>query len=136
MARILIIDDDEMVRVSLDMILRTCGWQTELADGGEDGLGKARRSPPGLVLCDLNMRGMSGLELLVKMRQDAALKSVPVLMMTGSEAVEIEHNILQQGAQAVLLKPFDSDQLSQLVRAHLHHCNESGHPNHPSPSAR
>jgi len=119
MARILIIDDDEMVRVSLDMILRTFGWDTEFADGGLDGLAKARRSAPGLILCDLNMRGMSGLELLAEIRQDAALKSVPVLMMTGSEAGEVEQKALQQGAQAVLLKPFDGDQLNQLVRTHL-----------------
>jgi two-component system response regulator PrrA len=119
MGHILIIDDEEMVRCSLDMILRTQGWRTELADGGVDGLAKARRSPPDLIMCDLNMHRTSGLQVLAELRQDVVLKSVPVLMMTGSEGEEAEQKALALGACAVVLKPFNHDELVRMVETVL-----------------
>ena len=135
MARVLIIDDDEMVRVSLEMILGMNGWQTELAAGGFDGLAKARRSPPDLILCDLNMRGMNGLETLAEIRKDAVLKSVPVVMMTGSESDESEGEALRQGAQAVLVKPFNVDQLVQLAETHTSRRRKSDDPGPAGPGS-
>jgi len=120
MTRILIIDDDEMVCKSLEMLVRAHGWQAELADGGTDGLAKARQHVPDLIVCDLNMRGMSGLETLAEFRGDPLLRSVPVFVMTGSEGEEAERKLLELGAQAVLLKPFNSNQFVQLVQSHLH----------------
>ena len=135
MARVLIIDDDEMVRQSLDMILSLKGWQTELADGGIDGIAKARRNPPDLILCDLNMHGMTGLETLAEIRKDAVLKSVPLVMMTGSEREEAEREALRQGAQAVLVKPFNVDQLVQLAETHTSRRRRQGDPEPLGPSS-
>jgi CheY-like chemotaxis protein len=118
-ARILIIDDEEMVRLSLDMILRTEGWQIELAEGGRDGLARARKNPPDLILCDLKMRGLSGMEILGEIRSDEVLKAVPFLMITADMGVESDQQPLLHGAQAVLLKPFSHIELVHLVEAHL-----------------
>jgi CheY-like chemotaxis protein len=119
MAWILIIDDDEMVRVSLEMMLQTAGWQTQGADGGADGLAKARQRRPDLIFCDLNMHGMNGLQILAVLREDPALQTVPVLMMTGSEGEEAERQALQLGARAIVLKPFHHRELVRLVEGFL-----------------
>ena len=134
-ARILIIDDEEMVRCSLELILQTKGWQTELADGGVQGLAQARRSPPDLILCDLNMRQMNGLEVLSELRRDPLLKSVPVFIITGNEGQVIEEKALEQGAQAVILKPFDNAELFRLVEIHLNRRETSGNPELPDSRA-
>jgi two-component system, sensor histidine kinase and response regulator len=119
MPRILIIDDEEMVRRSLAMMLQTRGWLTELAAGGRDGLKKARETSPDLIVCDLHMPFMSGLMTLAEARRDPVLQSIPVLMMTGRTGDETGQEALAAGGRAVLLKPFGMEELLDLVAAHL-----------------
>jgi CheY-like chemotaxis protein len=135
MPRILIIDDEELVRRSLAMILRTQGWATELAEGGSDGLAKARQHPPDLILCDVTMPFMNGMVTLAEIRRDPLLRCIPVLMVTGRMGDETERQAREAGAQALLLKPFSNEELLQLVRAHLKavpHDNPPGPPSVPA----
>jgi two-component system, OmpR family, KDP operon response regulator KdpE len=115
MPRILIIDDEPTVRNAVAMVLRSRKWETDLADGGAAGLELARRNPPDLILCDLNMPSMTGLETLASIRRDPQLSSLPVVMLTGRAGDENEHQALRQGAQAVLLKPFGNEELLALM---------------------
>lgn len=119
MPRILVIDDEEMVRYAVAMILRSEGWETVQAADGQEGLDKARQNPPEVIVCDLNMPVMDGFETLAAIRGDPVLRSVPFLVITGQPGHGHEERAMRGGADAVLLKPFRNDELVDLVRRHL-----------------
>lgn len=126
MSRILIIDDDEMVRESIAMLLQLRGWETDTAGEGQAGLEAARRQRPDLILCDVNMPVMDGLEMLAEVRCDPQLQSVPVLMITGRCGEEGAHPALRRGAQGVLVKPFGSTELLAAIHLHLRPARDLG----------
>jgi len=117
--RILVIDDEEMVRAAIALIIRTRGWTVEEAKDGLDGLTKARNHSPDAIVCDLNMPVMDGFQVLEAIRQDPVLKATPFIVITGQTAHRNEARALEQGADAVLLKPFSNSALISLVQAHL-----------------
>lgn len=107
------------MRLSVALILRSKGWEAEQASDGVEALAQARQHPPDLIVCDLNMPVMDGFQTLAEVRQDPRLKSIPFLVITGQTGNNNEQRALDQGAQAVLLKPFSVDSLVQLVEVHL-----------------
>jgi two-component system, sensor histidine kinase and response regulator len=117
--RILVIDDEEMVRAAIALIIRSRGWTVEEAKDGQEGLTKARIQSPDAIVCDLNMPVMDGFEVLEAIRQDPVLKATPFIVITGQTAHRYEARALEQGADAVLLKPFSNSELISLVQAHL-----------------
>ena len=107
MGRVLLVDDDPGVLYALSELLRSCGHEVVTAGGGAEGL--ERLEDVGVVVTDLAMPGMNGLELLEQVRErDAAL---PVIVITahGSERAAVQ--AMKQGAYDYLAKPFDSDQV-------------------------
>jgi CheY-like chemotaxis protein len=116
---ILVIDDEEMVRAAIALIIRTRGWTVEEAQDGLDGLTRARQNLPDAIVCDLNMPVMDGFELLKEIRQDPGLKSTPFIVITGQTTQRNEQRALEQGADAVLLKPFSNAALLAVVREHV-----------------
>lgn len=119
MPRILVIDDEEMVRAAVAMIMRSCGWTVEEARDGLDGLTKARNSSPDAIICDLNMPVMDGFQVLEAIRQDPVLKATPLIVITGQTAHGNEARAVEHGANAVLLKPFSNAALIAVVQAQL-----------------
>jgi two-component system, sensor histidine kinase and response regulator len=117
--RILVIDDEEMVRAAIALIIRSRGWTVEEAKDGLEGLTKARNNPPDAIVCDLNMPVMDGFQVIEAIRQDPALKTTPFIVITGQTAHRNEARALAQGADAVLLKPFSNSALIGVVQAHL-----------------
>jgi CheY-like chemotaxis protein len=116
---ILVIDDEEMVRAAIALIIRTRGWTVEEAKDGLEGLTKARRKVPDAIVCDLNMPVMDGFEVLQEIRQDPDLKGTPFIVITGQTAHRSEQRAIEQGADAVLLKPFSNAALVAVVQKHL-----------------
>jgi CheY-like chemotaxis protein len=116
---ILIIDDEAMVRMAVALILENQGWRTRQASDGQDGLDQARREPPDLIVCDLNMPVLDGFETLAELRRDPALQSIPCVVITGQPGRDNERRALDAGAKAVLLKPFRNDTLVQTIERHL-----------------
>src|SRR5438045_8199193 len=80
-ARILVVDDEEDSRRSLERVLRSQGFSTSAAADGEEALEEARRNPPDLVLTDLAMHPMDGLELCKHLH--ALDEDLPIIVMTG-----------------------------------------------------
>jgi CheY-like chemotaxis protein len=118
-ARVLVIDDDSDIRALIGAILHRRGIRVEEAQDGFEGLSKARANPPDLILCDLVMPVMSGSATLAECRRDAALRSIPFLMITGMAHVVDEHGLLAAGANGLLPKPFTSTMLIETVSSHL-----------------
>jgi DNA-binding response OmpR family regulator len=114
---ILVVDDDAPILLLMRNLLREFGFDPVTAASGEQAIDEARRRTPDLVLLDRNMPGMTGDEVLARMRSDGALSTVPVLMLTG-EPMEPDE-IRRVGATGAVMKPFDVSALVQMIRAHV-----------------
>ena len=114
---ILVVDDDAPILLLMRNLLREFGFDPVAAGSGEQALAEAQRRTPDLILLDRNMPGMSGDEVLAAMRNDGALSTVPVLMLTG-EPMEPDE-IARLGANAAVQKPFDVPALVEMIRAHI-----------------
>lgn len=114
---ILVVDDDAPILLLMRNLLREFGFEPVAAGSGAQALEEAQRRTPDLVLLDRNMPGMSGDEVLAAMRNDGALASIPVLMLTG-EPMEPDE-IARVGATAAVLKPFDVSALVTMIRTHI-----------------
>src|SRR5262245_3043542 len=112
--RILITDDEENVRAIFRKILEKEGYEVECAASGEDALAKLESDWFDLVITDLKMPGMSGLEL---MRRGKALNSsLPFLILTAFGTVHSAVTAVKEGAYDYLVKPLDSEELKVVVQ--------------------
>ncbi|MGZ4779193.1 MAG: response regulator [Thermoanaerobaculia bacterium] len=114
--RILIVEDDVKTSASIDMYLRHEGYRTELAQSGTDGLARARLERPDLVILDLMLPGLNGLELCRELRSESA---VPIIMLTARSTEEDKLRGLDIGADDYVTKPFSPRELVARVRAVL-----------------
>src|SRR5271165_186682 len=114
MNRVLVIDDDSSLRFTLEAVLSDAGLVVETCDGGTSGLAAFEARGADVVLTDLAMPDMDGMQVLERMR--AADPSVPVLMLTahGSERVAVA--AMKAGAFDYIPKPFDPDELVLAVK--------------------
>lgn len=104
MKKILIIEDDSVLRDTLQKKLNIEGYEALVAQNGEIGLEKIRALKPDLVLLDIVMPKVDGMEVLVEMKNDEGLRDIPVIMISNSgQPVEIE-KIMQLGAADYLIK--------------------------------
>ena len=118
MARILIIEDEAHIRDNLSRFLRLEGHTVLAANDGLAGLGVLREQPVDLVICDYMMPRMNGFEVLAAMRADAALQSVPMIMLSASAEPERLQQATSMGAQAYVTKPFQFADLRALIDRH------------------
>jgi len=119
MKRVLLIEDDrdivELVRYNLERE----GFQVTAATDGASGLAQVRKSPPEILLLDLMLPKLSGLEICKEIRRDSALNRLPILMLTarGEEADRVVG--LEMGADDYVTKPFSPRELVARVKALL-----------------
>jgi two-component system response regulator FlrC len=111
--KILIVDDEQNMRVALFEALSRNGHEVAVAENGGMALEMIARQPPELVITDIKMPGMDGLELL---RQIKALRpELPVVIMTGFATVDTAVEAMKQGAFDYLLKPFPVEVIEETV---------------------
>lgn len=114
--RVLIIDDDKHICALLEEALgRT--YATESAQSGAQAFGAILKSRPDVILLDINLPGMTGLEILRALKELDA--TIPVLVVTGNDTVAVAEDALRNGATAYIPKPFDLRYLDHLVAAAL-----------------
>ena len=112
--RILVIEDEERIAQFLERGLTFEGYRVQLADDGQEGLNLARQNPPDLVILDLMLPGMDGLEVCRRLR---AASDIPIVILTARDTVEDRVIGLDSGADDYLLKPFSLDELLARLRA-------------------
>jgi DNA-binding response OmpR family regulator len=113
---ILLVDDDTLLRRSLTFNLEKAGYRVSPAATAEDALAQARLDPPDLVLLDIGLPGMDGLDALRSLRQQA---DVPVIFLTARRR-ELDQVLgLELGADDYVTKPFDIDVLLARIKAVL-----------------
>ena len=116
-ARILVVDDDEEMRASLRRGLALEGYAIDLAGDGREALRQAREMPPDLVVLDLMLPELDGLEVCRRLR--AADDELPIIMLTARDAVPDRVAGLETGADDYLVKPFAFEELLARIRVRL-----------------
>jgi len=117
--RLLLVDDDPGVLELLNEYFVAQGYKVEAASNGEAALSAVRATRPDLVLLDIRMPGLDGVEVLRRLRrQDPTL---PVVMVTANEEVTLARETLSLGALDYVAEPFDFMHLEQVVVAGLLH---------------
>ena len=116
--RILVVDDHASLREMLCFLLQGEGYAVESAGSGEEALRRYERQAPDLVITDINMPGMSGLELMRELRARAAQdeRDVEVVVITAHDRRGIGAEAIGDGAADYLTKPFDNVELRVVVR--------------------
>jgi DNA-binding NtrC family response regulator len=112
--RVLVVDDEEDVRRGIERLVRSTGASTDGAESGEAALAWLHREPADLVVSDIRMPGISGMELLREVR--SRRPHVQVVMITGFGTIETAVTCLQAGAAHFLTKPFDNAHLVEIVQ--------------------
>jgi two-component system, OmpR family, alkaline phosphatase synthesis response regulator PhoP len=114
--RILIVDDEPNIVLSLEYLLRREGWETTVAEDGEAALQALERGAPDLVVLDVMLPKLNGFEVCRRIRADPRWRSLRVLMLTAkSRDTEVSKG-LGLGADAYLTKPFSTKELVALIR--------------------
>jgi len=118
-ARLLVVDDDDNLRWVLQTQLEQMGYSVTTAADGETALQLMDSDPPALVLTDLKMPGMSGMDLLERIRRD--YPEIPVLIITAFGTIQSAVEAMRSGAYDYLTKPIDYDELGIAVSRALEH---------------
>jgi DNA-binding response OmpR family regulator len=112
--RVLLVDDEDRIVNFLALKLKVSGYQVVCASDGEKGLELARSTNPDIILLDVIMPGIDGLEVLRRLRK---FSDVPVIILSAKERISEE--VFALGANAFMSKPFNPDDLISKVRALL-----------------
>ena len=121
---ILIVDDDALMRRSVSLHLEQQGFRASTAASAEDALALARRDPPDLVLLDIGLPGMDGLEAIRHFQRE--MRDLPVIFVTARRR-ELDTIVgLELGADDYITKPFNLDILTAHVRAILRRADRGG----------
>ena len=114
--KILTVDDSASVRQMVGFTLESAGYAVVQAVDGQDGLEKLKAGPVDLVITDLNMPNLTGIEMIKKIRAMPAFKFVPIVMLTTESEEGIKAEGKAAGATGWIVKPFKQDQLLAVVK--------------------
>jgi DNA-binding NtrC family response regulator len=118
-ARILVVDDDDNLRWVLKTQLEEMGYTVSTAASGEDAFVAIEKEPPALVLTDLKMPGLSGMELVDRIRSE--YPEVPSVIITAFGTIQSAVQAMRAGAYDYLTKPIDFEELALVVHRVLEH---------------
>ncbi len=117
--QVLVVDDEENIQELIRLGLRYEGFQVESASNGPDAISAAQRLSPDLIILDLMLPGMDGLEVCRRLRANPTTQDIPILMLTAKDEVHDRVTGLDTGADDYLTKPFDFEELVARVKAIL-----------------
>jgi two-component system response regulator (stage 0 sporulation protein F) len=115
--KILIVDDQYGIRVLLEEVFRKEGYQTYQAANGKQALALAEQNEPDLVILDMKIPGMDGLEILKRIK--VLNREIQVIMITAYGELDLIQEAMKLGALTHFTKPFDIDELRKMVENYL-----------------
>ena len=125
MKKILIIEDEKDARTYLDTLFKDNGYETLLADGGQEGIDMAKKDKPDLVTLDINMPEKTGVKVYKEFREDAALKGIPIVVVTAVTGYRNEPDSFHQflasrkhlaPPDGFMSKPIDREKLVKTIK--------------------
>jgi two-component system, OmpR family, alkaline phosphatase synthesis response regulator PhoP len=128
MSRILVAEDDPDIASLLGHYLQRAGFEADVVSSGRDVLPRIRKAPPDLLLLDIMLPGLDGLEVCRAVRSDPQTASIPIIMVTakGEESDRIVG--LELGADDYITKPFSPNEVVARIRALLRRAHRTGPP--------
>jgi DNA-binding NtrC family response regulator len=115
--KILVVDDEPILRDSLEVALKTSGYEVMTARTGEEGLERFQQENPDLVLLDHWLPGINGDEVLRRIKEEDP--EIPIIIMTAQGSIEMAVSSMKMGAFDFLVKPFELDQVEDLIKKGL-----------------
>jgi CheY-like chemotaxis protein len=115
MSYVLIVDDDTEVANALAEMVSLFDWTTQIVHGPRPALQAIQSKPPALILLDLNMPGVDGLEVCRYIKRDPIAGKTPVVMVTAEDAPTMMERAREAGAEDYLVKPVDVDRLETIL---------------------
>jgi FixJ family two-component response regulator len=112
-----IVDDDESVRIAIDSLVRSVGYSSALFSSPLDFLGSAAQASSACLITDVQMPGMSGLELQARLNEQGS--QIPIIFITAFPEKPIEKRALDAGAKAFLTKPFSGKSMLEQIEGAL-----------------
>ncbi len=116
--KILVIDDEQSICLLLDSFLKD-SYDVTLKHDGLEALNWLEGNLPDLIICDIQMPNSDGYQFLEKVRQRGYTKHTPVIMLSGVESSKDRIKCYQLGAQDFLAKPFNPEELNELIKKNL-----------------
>lgn len=113
---VLIAEDEPSILKSLDFILRRAGWSIESVTDGDAALSAVRRSQPRVLVLDVMLPKRSGFDVLKHIRADAALRQLPVLILTAKGQAQDRRTAEELGADRFVTKPYSNAEVVGAVR--------------------
>jgi DNA-binding response OmpR family regulator len=114
--RLLVVEDEPALAKVLQMRLQIEGFEVDVAGDGAEAMSMIGKRRPDLVVCDLMMPVMDGLEVTRAIKGDPHLKAIPILILTALKSAKERAQLEQLGADAFVSKPFDGKELSAQIR--------------------
>ncbi len=115
--RVLLIEDEQNIAEAIRFLLSRDGFEVEVQRDGVAGLQAARAAPPGLVILDLMLPGLSGIEILTALRADPRTERLPVMMLTAKGQGRDREAAEAAGVSVFMSKPFANAEMRAQVRA-------------------
>jgi len=116
---ILIAEDSDDNRIALKLMLGISGYETIEATDGRQALDRAFRDNPGLVLMDISLPLIDGIEATRQLRAQDQFQDLPIIIISAHDNDEIRHEAINAGASGYVCKPIDFDKLKALIDRHL-----------------
>ena len=116
MNTIMLIDDDPTMLKLLRTLLEIEGFKPAVWTGSEDIIDETRKHQPEMILLDVNLRGINGIDILKEIRKDAKMMQTPVIMTSG---IDMRKECIQAGASDFIVKPYMPNDLIRAIRAAL-----------------
>ena len=113
--KVLLVDDTRLNRELAKDILELNDYQVVEAVDGKEALKKALESKPDIILLDIELPDISGLEVLKRIKEDSLTRDIPVVALTSYDKPDVQQDFLSIGFAGFILKPFDTKNFSHLV---------------------
>ena len=113
--KVLTVDDSKTIRMIVKKAFQPYNCEILESENGVEGLAAATREKPGLIILDITMPVMNGIEMLDRLKSDADLKNIPVIMLTAESGKDNVVNIVKKGIKDYMVKPFKGEDLLERV---------------------
>ncbi len=114
--RVLIVDDEKAIRIGLSKCIGAAGYETKEASDGYEALSMIERYRPQLIVLDVMMKGMSGLELCSLIKKDSEKKEIKIIILSAKGQLKEQEKGFEAGADSYITKPFDYKELLKTIK--------------------
>jgi CheY-like chemotaxis protein len=127
MAKIMIVDDEENVRVAANMVLTSKGHSVTNVEDGVTALELIKKNLPDVIVCDIEMPKLKGFDVLKELRKDPATSAIPFIFLTGKTEMTYMTKAMELDVDDFLTKPFTAEQLLAAIDVQLKKMEKGSH---------